>query len=50
MIATGAWLDMDGDLCRRGNPNVLSPDKGTSKLAQGPAAHSCLAEVAAHEG
>ena len=44
-IATGAWLDLDGDLCRRGNPNVLTLDKGTSKLAQGPVAHSCLVVV-----
>ncbi|MEP3246755.1 MAG: molybdopterin guanine dinucleotide-containing S/N-oxide reductase [Sneathiella sp.] len=44
-IATGAWLDPDGDLCRRGNPNVLTLDKGTSRLAQGPVAHSCLVKV-----
>jgi len=50
LIPTGAWLDPgDGDLadisCKHGNPNVLTPDRGTSRLAQGPAAHSCLAEV-----
>ena len=28
-----------------GNPNVLTKDKGTSKLGQGPIAHSCLIEV-----
>ncbi|AUQ52434.1 Anaerobic dehydrogenase, typically selenocysteine-containing (plasmid) [Phaeobacter inhibens] len=44
-IATGAWLYSDGDLCRRGNPNVLTRDKGTSRLAQGPVAHSCLVKV-----
>ncbi len=44
-IATGAWLDPDGDLCRHGNPNVLTLDKGTSRLAQGPVAHSCLVKV-----
>lgn len=48
-IATGAWLDRDGEMCRRGNPNVLTLDKGTSKLAQGPVAHSCLVEVEAFE-
>ncbi len=46
-IATGAWLDPDGNLCRRGNPNVLTIDKGTSSLAQGPIAHSCLVRVEA---
>jgi biotin/methionine sulfoxide reductase len=46
-IATGAWYDPDGTLCRHGNPNVLTPDKGTSRLAQGPIAHSCLVEVEA---
>ncbi|WP_120502315.1 molybdopterin-dependent oxidoreductase [Roseovarius sp. EL26] len=44
-IATGAWLYSDGDLCRNGNPNVLTRDKGTSRLAQGPVAHSCLVKV-----
>ncbi len=44
-IATGAWYDPDGGACRNGNPNVLTPDKGTSRLAQGPIAHSCLVEV-----
>lgn len=44
-IATGAWLDADDDMCRKGNPNVLTLDKGTSKLAQGPIAHTCLVEV-----
>ena len=46
-INTGAWLDTEGDtgLCRKGNPNVLSLDKGTSKLAQGPIAHSCLLDI-----
>lgn len=46
-LATGAWYDPDQDICRHGNPNALTPDKGTSKLAQGPIAHSCLVEVAA---
>ena len=46
-ISTGAWLDTEGDtgLCRKGNPNVLSLDKGTSKLAQGLIAHSCLVDI-----
>ena len=33
-----------------GNPNVLTRDAGTSKLAQGPAAHSCLVEVEKYDG
>jgi len=50
VIATGAWFDPDlaGDSgldCKHGNPNVLAPDRGTSSLAQGPAAHSCLVEI-----
>ena len=44
-MATGAWYDPDGELCRNGNPNVLTLDKGTSSLAQGPIAHSCLVDV-----
>ena len=44
-IATGAWFDPDGDTCRNGNPNTLTPDKGSSSLAQGPIAHSCLVKV-----
>lgn len=49
-IATGAWFDPEGDTCRHGNPNVLTVDKGTSKLAQGPIAHSCLVAVEALDG
>ena len=32
-------------LCNNGNPNILTIDKGTSKLAQGPIAHSCLVDI-----
>ena len=49
-ISTGAWYDPDGTTCIHGNPNVLTLDKGTSRLAQGPIAHSCLVEVAIFEG
>src|SRR5206468_1787439 len=42
VMATGAWYDPvesgDQPLDRHGNPNVLSFDAGTSKLAQGPSA------------
>jgi biotin/methionine sulfoxide reductase len=49
-LATGAWYDPEGDTCLHGNPNALTPDKGTSKLAQGPIAHSCLVSVEATTG
>ena len=46
IIATGAWYDPAADgLERNGNPNVLSMDTGTSRLAQGPSALSVLVEV-----
>ncbi len=48
-IATGTWYDPDGDTCLAGNPNTLTLDKGTSSLAQGPIAHSCLVKVEAAE-
>ncbi len=49
-ISTGAWYDPEvpgeiGSLDKHGNPNVLTPDRGTSKLAQGPTAQSTLVEV-----
>jgi len=54
-LATGAWYDpaepgRDGALDKHGNPNVLTPDRGTSRLAQGPIAHSALVEVERFEG
>ncbi|MFT5503986.1 MAG: biotin/methionine sulfoxide reductase [Gammaproteobacteria bacterium] len=49
-MSTGAWFDPEqpatpGSLCKHGNPNVLTPDIGTSQLAQGPIAHTCMVEV-----
>jgi biotin/methionine sulfoxide reductase len=49
-MSTGAWYDPDsssepGGLCKQGNPNVLTRDKGTSRLGQGPTAHSCLVDI-----
>ena len=49
-LATGAWYDPvkpeeEKSLEAHGNPNVLTRDIGTSKLAQGPTAHSCLVQV-----
>ena len=54
-LSTGAWFDPDtkdgsNGLCKHGNPNVLTIDKGTSRLAQGPIAHSCLVEVERIDG
>ena len=50
LLQTGAWYDPDkpgqiGTLDRHGNPNVLTLDKGTSKLAQGPSSQTALVEV-----
>lgn len=49
-LPTGAWYDpVDpaeaGSLDRHGNPNVLTVDIGTSSLAQGPSAHTCLVDL-----
>ena len=46
-ISTGAWADIKENtgLCQQGNPNVLCLDKGTSRLGQGPIAHSCLVDI-----
>jgi biotin/methionine sulfoxide reductase len=54
-LATGAWFDpLDpaeiGSLDKHGNPNMLTLDKGTSKLAQSPAAQTVLVEVERFEG
>ncbi len=53
-LSTGAWYDPQepgkiGTLDKHGNPNVLTIDKGTSKLGQGPIAHSALVEVERYE-
>ena len=47
-ISTGAWFAPGADqhTCAAGNPNALTRDKGTSRLAQGPTAHSCLVRIA----
>ncbi|QBY03305.1 hypothetical protein E2K93_02495 [Thalassotalea sp. HSM 43] len=48
-LPTGAWYDPkqlgDSVLDAHGNPNALTADVGTSRLAQGCSAHSCLVEV-----
>lgn len=54
-LPTGSWYDpaepgRPGSLDKHGNPNVLTPDLPTSRLAQGPAAHTCLVEVTRLDG
>jgi biotin/methionine sulfoxide reductase len=54
-LATGAWYDpvepgRPEALDKHGNPNTLTLDKGTSRLGQGPIAHSALVEVERFEG
>jgi anaerobic selenocysteine-containing dehydrogenase len=44
------YRGVEGSLCKHGNVNVLTRDAGTSRLGQGPSAHSCLAEVERFEG
>ena len=55
VLPTGAWYDPlvpgeDGTLEKHGNPNVLTLDKGTSKLTQGCSAHTALVEVELFKG
>lgn len=51
VLPTGSWFKRDshGALEVNGNPNVLTKDKGTSSLAQGPSAHTCLVDVVAFD-
>lgn len=54
-LSTGAWYDpIDPSdltsLCAHGNPNVLTFDKGTSKLAQGCAGQLSLIQVERFDG
>lgn len=54
-LSTGAWYDpldpADPDaMCVHGNPNVLTLDKGTSRLAQGNIGQHALVEVERWEG
>ncbi len=45
-LPTGAWFALDeSGLEVNGNPNVLTLDRGTSKLGQGCSANTCLVEV-----
>jgi biotin/methionine sulfoxide reductase len=54
-LSCGAWYDpVDAaradSLCAHGNANVLTRDRGTSKLTQGPTSATTLVEVARWEG
>jgi biotin/methionine sulfoxide reductase len=54
-MSTGAWYDpvepgKIGSLCKHGSVNVLTPDVPTSKLGQGPIAHTCMVEIERFEG
>lgn len=45
-LPTGAWYAPDaGGMCLGGNPNVLTEDRPTSALSQGPAPHSTRVQV-----
>ncbi|MGH3357279.1 MAG: molybdopterin-dependent oxidoreductase [Nocardioidaceae bacterium] len=52
VLATGAWFDPGaaGEPERHGNPNVLTADRGTSRLAQGPSPGSTLVEIDRYHG
>jgi len=54
-LATGAWYDPDDPaaekpLCVHGNPNVLTRDAGTSRLAQGCTGQLSLVEIERYDG
>lgn len=54
IICEGAWYDPEDytkkSLCQHGCVNVLTRDKGTSKLAQSNSAHTVLAQVEKFKG
>ena len=54
-LSTGAWYDplaggRPGALEVHGNPNVLTLDKGASRLSQATSAMSCLVEIERYDG
>lgn len=54
-VNEGGWYDpvesgSDNTLCRYGDVNVLTPDLGTSKLAQGNCGHTAIANVEKYQG
>ncbi len=55
VVHEGGWYDpaepgKPNTLDRYGDVNVLTPDIGTSKLAQGNCGHTCIGEVEKYEG
>ena len=54
-LSTGAWYDpldptQPDSLCVHGNPNVLTADRGSSRLAQGSTGQHVLVEIERFEG
>jgi biotin/methionine sulfoxide reductase len=54
-LSTGAWYDpedptADNPICVHGNPNVLTRDAGTSKLAQGCTGQLTLIQIERFDG
>jgi biotin/methionine sulfoxide reductase len=54
-LSTGAWFDpvdpsLADSVCAHGNPNVLTTDRGTSRLAQGSTGQHVLVEIERFEG
>ena len=54
-LSTGAWYDPEtpgeiGSLCVHGNANVLTRDVGTSRMAQGSSAQTCLVQLEKFDG
>ncbi|MBT7449469.1 MAG: molybdopterin-dependent oxidoreductase [Rhodospirillaceae bacterium] len=54
-LSTGAWYDPEtpgeiGATCVHGNPNVLTHDGGTSTIAQGTSAQTCLVQLEKLDG
>jgi biotin/methionine sulfoxide reductase len=54
-LSTGAWYDPEDPaaekpLCAHGNPNVLTRDAGTSRLAQGCTGQLTLVEIERYDG
>ena len=54
-VSTGAWYDPADPadslgMCKHGNPNMVAPDRPTSRIAQGPGAHSCLVNITRYDG
>jgi biotin/methionine sulfoxide reductase len=48
-LSCGAWYDPasaeDGAMCTHGNANMLTHDRGTSKLSQGPSSGTNMVEI-----